>query len=128
MDRVEQYIEEFLGRERTEFSWKVLEKLCHILCTKEEILAIFSCSDSQLEQKIRDKHNQTFQEYYAEHSAKGKMSIRRAQLKKAFAGDGDATMLKFLGQNVLKQTEYHQMTLPEIPIKLVYSNHDEKQE
>lgn len=95
-----------MGRPRIEFKendWRNIENLCKLMCTAEEIAGFLSVSVDTLERRIREEHGCTFAEYFKEHSAQGKISLRRHQYKLAEAGN--ATMLIWLGKQYLGQTD-----------------------
>src|SRR5438093_12960308 len=77
-----------------------LEKLSAMQCTDEEVAAWFGVSTRTIE---RRRKSPAFAEVMERGRAKGRISIRRAQLK--MLEDGNATMGVWLGKNYLQQTD-----------------------
>lgn len=92
------------GRPPIPVNWEMLEKLCAIHCTSEEIESIMGIDIVTLTDYIRRKYKITFRGYFAKHSATGKMSLRRAQYVKAVQ-HMDTGMLKHLGAQWLGQKD-----------------------
>jgi hypothetical protein len=82
-----------------------LEKLCGLQCTDEELAAWFNVTTRTIERKRKKK---SFAEVMARGKAKGRISVRRQQMKLLEAGN--ATMGVWLGKNILGQTDelHHQ--------------------
>lgn len=91
------------GRPKIQIDWEIFDELCKIQCTQVEIASIFKCSVDTIERHVLETKGQTFAEYYKIQSSDGKASLRRSQYKAAL--DGNATMLIWLGKQVLKQTD-----------------------
>lgn len=77
-----------------------LEKLCSMNCTDEELAAWFGCSSRTIERK---RKGADFLAAMERGKAKGRISIRRAQMKLAEAGN--ATMCIWLGKQLLGQRD-----------------------
>ena len=77
-----------------------LQKLCTLQCTHEEIAAWFHCSVRTIEKYAK---KQEFAEVMARGRAKGRISVRRAQMKLLDAGN--ATMGVWLGKQFLGQRD-----------------------
>lgn len=77
-----------------------LGKLAELGCTVQEVAAYFRCQPKYIEERIAKEPLRTVWETGF---ARVKISIRRAQLQAAYSGD--RTMLKFLGMNILGQSE-----------------------
>lgn len=92
-----------MGRPQIPIDQTVFEKLCGIQCTLEEIAGCFSCSPDTIENWCKRTFGETFSDTYKRYSAKGKMSLRRAQFKLA---EKNAGMAIFLGKNYLGQTDH----------------------
>src|SRR4030081_2324648 len=75
-----------------------LEKLCVLQCTDEELAAWFNVTTRTIERRRKKK---SFAEVMDRGKAKGRISVRRAQLKLLEAGN--ATMGVWLGQPLLGQ-------------------------
>ena len=90
------------GRPRKEIDNKIFENLCGLQCTLEEIAGVFDCSPDTIERWCKREYGETFADTYKKHSAKGKMSLRRAQFKLA---EKSAAMAIFLGKNYLGQKD-----------------------
>ena len=90
------------GRPKKEIAKDQFEKLCGLQCTKDEIAGFFNCSPDTIENFCKKTYNATFSATYKEHSAQGKISLRRYQFKLA---EKSAAMAIFLGKNILGQTD-----------------------
>ena len=77
-----------------------LEKLCALQCTDEEIAAWFHVTTRTIERRRKVR---AFREVMERGRAKGRISVRRAQLKLLEAGN--ATMAVWLGKQMLGQTD-----------------------
>jgi hypothetical protein len=82
-----------------------LEKLCGLQYTDEEIASWFGVTTRTIE---RRRKNKKFAEVMQRGKAKGRISVRRMQMKLLEAGN--ATMGVWLGKNILGQTDqvHHQ--------------------
>ena len=85
------------GRPKKKLDYELVEKLASIHCTQEEIAEVLSVSARTLQ---RDRE---FCRIYKKGMQMGKISIRRAQFKKAL--DGDTSMLIWLGKQLLGQKD-----------------------
>lgn len=90
------------GRPKIEIDQKQFESLCGLQCTLAEIASFFQCSEDTVERWCKRTYEMTFAEAYKKHSAKGKMSLRRAQFRLA---ETNATMAIFLGKQYLGQRD-----------------------
>ena len=77
-----------------------LERLSAMQCTDEEIAAWFKVTTRTIE---RRRKNRVFAEVMDRGKAKGRISVRRMQIKLLDAGN--ATMAVWLGKNMLGQTD-----------------------
>src|SRR3977135_1233752 len=77
-----------------------LERLSAMQCTDEEVAAWFGVTTRTIE---RRRKNAKFAEVMNRGRAKGRISVRRAQLKLLEAGN--ATMGVWLGKNILGQVD-----------------------
>ena len=91
------------GRPRFNFSDKLslVRKLASIQCTDEEIAAGIGCSQDTLARGR--KREPELDAAILEGRANGRMSLRRAQYRKAM--EGNPAMLIWLGKQVLGQRE-----------------------
>jgi len=92
-----------MGRPEIEIDWDQFEKLCQLHCTLNEIAGFFGCSHDTIERKVKERYGKTFAYVWDEKSATGKVSIRRKQFEMALKGN--VNMLRWLGQNILNQTD-----------------------
>lgn len=90
------------GRPRKEIDKVQFEKLCSILCTKEEIAGWFECSEDTIERWCKREYKTNFAEVLKRKSQKAKISIRRSQLKMA---EKNVTMSIWLGKQYLGQKD-----------------------
>lgn len=83
-----------MGRPATPIDGELVRKLAKLGCTQEDIAEFFDCSHSVISERFR-------QDFHLGR-AQSRISIRRAQMKRAMTGS-DA-MLIHLGRSVLGQT------------------------
>jgi hypothetical protein len=88
------------GRKPAEIDLVELEKLCVLQCTDAEIAAWFGVSTRTIEQRRKQPQ---FAEVMRRGKAKGRISVRRAQMKLLEAGNG--TMGVWLGKQLLGQRD-----------------------
>src|SRR5882672_457130 len=77
-----------------------LEKLCALQCTDEELAAWFNVDVRTIERRRKVR---SFREAMDRGKAKGRISVRRMQMK--LLEQGNATMGVWLGKNVLNQVD-----------------------
>jgi len=87
------------GRKPVEIDLVELEKLCFLHCTDDELAAFFGCSTRTIEKRRKDP---AFQEAMERGKAKGRMSLRRTQLRLA---EQSAAMAIWLGKQCLGQRD-----------------------
>ncbi len=85
---------------RSEIDLVELEKLCQLSCTDEEIAAWFNTSTRTIERRRKEPR---FAEIMARGKAKGRISVRRMQMK--LLEQGNATMGVWLGKQLLGQRD-----------------------
>lgn len=83
--------------------YEKLIAMIRIQCTQEEICGIYEMSIDTLNRRIAERGDENFAGLYKKHSDEGKASLRRSQWKKA--QEGNATMLIWLGKQMLGQTD-----------------------
>lgn len=94
------------GRPPFELSDSDFDKLVNMVriqCTQDEICGIFNVTDKTLNEALRRRGEPGFSDFYKKHQDEGKASLRRAQWKAA--QDGNATMLVWLGKQMLGQRD-----------------------
>src|SRR5262249_9066140 len=79
-----------------------LEKLCALQCTDQEMADFLGVSVRTIERRRKDPE---FAEVMARGKARGRMSIRRAQMK--MLEQGNATMGIWLGKQYLGQQDHY---------------------
>ena len=94
------------GRPKIIIDWTEFKKLCQMQCTLEEIAYWFRCSEDTIERRCKEEKKYLFAEFYKKNSARGKISIRRAQF--VSAKDGNVTMLIWMGKQYLNQKDKHE--------------------
>lgn len=94
-----------MARQKIDLNWKQIDALCSIQCTEEEIASVVGCSIQTLNLRCKKKFKITFVEYIKQKGSGGKASLRRKQWAKATEGDGNTTMLIWLGKQYLKQSD-----------------------
>lgn len=115
-----------MGRPRKEVDFRMLDELCQIHCTAEEICAILDLDMETLNKRIREQTGRTFKAYFDRASAGGRASLRRKQFEMAL--DGDRMLLMWLGKQVLNQSEKSEsqtqnLTAQKLVIEIKGDNH-----
>lgn len=87
---------------KTEIDFKMLENLCKIQCTAEEVAGVLEVSVDTVYRRIDEKHGITFAEYKERYAAQGRASLRRSQFKLA---EKNSNMSIWLGKQVLGQRD-----------------------
>lgn len=80
------------------------ENLCNMWCTLIEISEFFGVSEDTVESWCKDTYNETFSDVYKKKNSKGKIALRRWQMKSA--EKGNVTMQIWLGKQYLNQREH----------------------
>jgi len=95
-----------MGRKK-EVNYILVDDLCHIQCTAEEIAAILHISLATLKARIEEDTGEEYLEYLFKKRIVGKKSLLRKQWELAMRGD--RTMLIWLGKQYLGQVERHEI-------------------
>jgi hypothetical protein len=111
-----------MGRPPKIIDWKKVESLCQIHCTESEIASVMEIHIDTLYDKCKKEYGLTFPEYYKKHCEGGKMSLRRAQFKKAVV-DGNPALQIWLGKQILGQKDHVDFSTAQ-PIILGYDPKD----
>ena len=117
-----------MGRPKIKIDFNILENLCGIQCTQEEIVSVLGVTVETIDARCREVYGLTFSEYMAQKKGKGKASLRREQWKKALAGD--KTLLIWLGKQELGQADKQEFGDPgdfKIQLELKDSKNDTKE-
>lgn len=88
------------GRKRITIDLEQLEKLCAMQCTHAEIAGFFQVSERTIEKRSKEPETA---EVMARGRSKGRISIRRAQMR--LLEGGNATMAVWLGKQYLGQRD-----------------------
>jgi hypothetical protein len=91
------------GRPKKEIDWKVVETLCSIQCTQEEIACHIDISVDTLERACKKRFKTGFADFFKVKRRKGFISLRRKQYELAMKGD--RVMLIWLGKQYLGQSD-----------------------
>jgi len=113
------------GRPKKEIDFTMVEELCKIQCTGEEISAVLKVNYDTLNARIKEEYGLSFSDYYKRESAGGKTSLRRVQFKSALGGN--VTMLIWLGKNYLGQKEPDKFIPDEIEEPLEFAKMTNKE-
>lgn len=92
------------GRPRKEIDRAEIEKLCLIHCTLQEISGWYGVSEDTIQRRIKDWGYSDFAAFFKTYSSDGKMSLRRAQFKKAVE-ENNVAMQIWLGKQMLDQKD-----------------------
>ena len=93
------------GRPRKELDLKILQKLCELQCTDEELAAFFDVCINTVYDRKKDPE---FLEVYKKGKALGKLSLRRTLWLHAQRHAGTAI---FLSKNLLGSDYHHVQTM-----------------
>ena len=125
-----------VGRPKIEMSDKdfsILINMIRIQCTAQEICDVLGISEDTLGRRIAERGIEgasNFAELYKKHQSEGKASLRRAQWK--LAESGNATMLIWLGKQVLGQSDKSEVFVQDEPISefrlVTHDSHRDKTE
>jgi hypothetical protein len=99
-----------MARPQKEIDQKQFENLCGLQCTEEEIADFFDCSVDTISRWCKRTYDESFAEVYKKKSSKGKISLRRAQLRLA---EKNASMAIFLGKQYLGQRDTPPVEAPD---------------
>lgn len=102
------------GRPGIGIDWAEFDRLCEVQCTLAELAAHFRVSEDTVERAVRRDHGTSFADYFAQKRKAGFVSLRRKQWELAMAGN--ATMLIFLGKQLLGQSDRHEVALPQVSL------------
>jgi len=91
------------GAPRKEIDFNVLQGMCQVWATAEEIASFFDISVDTLSARIKERYGIGFSDYYKKESSAGNISLRRAQFKSAM--NGNVSMQIFLGKQKLGQRD-----------------------
>lgn len=95
-----------MARPRKTINKEEFEKLCGIMCTKEEIAGWFNVSEDTIERFCKREYEENFAVVHKKHSSMGRISLRRSQFKLA---EKSPAMAIFLGKNYLGQRDYFEI-------------------
>ena len=93
-----------VGRPLKEIDWGLVDNLCMIQCTGEEICSVLNIDYDTLNNHCNREFKVNFSDYYLRKKGRGKVSLRRAQWLTA-TEDRNPSLLIWLGKNVLDQTD-----------------------
>lgn len=109
------------GRPIVEIDIKLVQKLCEIQCTGEEIASVLGISYSTLYRRVKELGYGGFDDLYKKHSEVGKASLRRLQWGTAVKGN--VSMQIWLGKQMLGQRERvehsEKQEVPQINVRIV---------
>lgn len=94
-------VKKTMGRPRKTFDekdWQLIEGMCKILCTAEEIADILKVSVDTLSRRVKEQYKITFADYLKKYAAYGKSSLRRNLFKQSEKSPATAI---FLAKNYL---------------------------
>lgn len=101
------------GRPPAKIDFKIVEKLCTLQCTGDEIASFISVSYDTLQRRVVKVYKMSFADFIEQKRGAGKVSLRRVQFAKAIKGD--TTMLIWLGKQYLGQKDQHGLTFNDMP-------------
>lgn len=87
----------------TDEDFRTLKNLAAIQCTLVEAASVLEIAPETLISWLKREHGTTWLEFFNQHSAKGRASLRRKQHEVAM--EGSERMLIHLGKQYLEQTD-----------------------
>ena len=90
------------GRKTIKLDLDMIDKLCQIQCTGDEIAGMFDIDYDTLNAGLKRETGLCFSDYFKIKSSKGKASLRKSQFEMAKT---NPTMSKHLGIQYLGQTD-----------------------
>jgi hypothetical protein len=105
------------GRPKAKIPWEIVESMCKISCTQQDICDALKIDDKTLAKHIKSEYGLTFKQYFREKSVGGKTSLRRKIWQKALEGKGDNEMIKMLAKKYLAMGDNseHEITVEQKP-------------
>ena len=97
-----------MGRTVIEIDFDILEELCSIQCTNEEIVSVLKVSIDTVRRRVKENFGITFAVYYKQFSSKGLISLRRTQFHQA---EDNVSMSIHLGKQYLGQSDKKDINL-----------------
>jgi hypothetical protein len=91
------------GPKKIQVDWELVDNLCQIQCTGEEIASTLGISYDTIERRCKEDHKEKLADYIKKKAEGGKASLRRMQYKAA--EKGNPTMLIWLGKQYLGQSD-----------------------
>lgn len=94
------------GRKKIEFTeqqWSMIDNMCRIQCTGEEIASVLGCDYDTFAARVVEKTGAKCSEYIKQRAMSGNASLRREQFE--LAKKGNPTMLIWLGKQYLGQKD-----------------------
>jgi hypothetical protein len=104
-----------VGRPRKPVDFELVDKLCALHCTADEIAWACNVSTTTLDVYIKEQQKpdgtfyKNFQDYFSIKCSKGKIKLRELQWRSA--NKGNVTMQMWLGKNIIDQTDKQQIDL-----------------
>ena len=89
-----------MPRRRIELDTDELEKLAAMHCTREEVAGFFGVALKTVQRRLKESR---YAEAWERGTARGRVSLRRAQFR--VAEGGNPTMLIWLGKQWLRQSD-----------------------
>lgn len=77
------------GRPKADLDYETLKECARIHCTVEEAAGVCRVSADTIERHLRADFDMSWADFYAAHSAEGKMSLRRSLFKTALGQEED---------------------------------------
>ena len=91
-----------MGRPKVTIDYDLVDGLCEIQCTGEEIASVLNIDYDTLNRRLKQDKGKTFTEYFELKRKSGRASLRRKQWQMA---GNNPTMAIWLGKQYLGQTD-----------------------
>jgi hypothetical protein len=102
------------GRPYKVIDYKMLDNLCALQCTGAEIAGAMGMDYDTLNNGLKRETGKGFTDYFSEKRSVGLISLRRQQYKVAM--QGNPSLLKWLGQNWLGQSDTPQQVQADVKL------------
>lgn len=107
-----------------DLDWELLDDLIGIFCTGEECSAVLGLHYETINNKIMEKFNVPFPEYFKQKRGKGKASLRRRQFELTKTNPALSIWLgkQYLGQKDRLETSSPENEVLKIKVEIVNEN------
>jgi len=106
------------GRPEANIDWSLIENLCKIQCTQDEIASVLGHCVDTIDKHCKLTHDMSFSDFFKLKRTGGLASLRRNQWKMA---ETIPTMAIWLGKQYLKQADKNEFSADDKGISINYN-------